>query len=485
MRIYYRHIRFLLGALLFWGFAQAQENESGAGTPLFDMTEILDASSLKVEIMEDWHRVEGEVPTRQKFMSISVGELWPGQDYRIPVRMIVPVDSRAKGFHLTGGHGHRTMEKDAQLKPVEKELIAGGVGLVYTIVQNIATSPTQKVLGEQMHKRFIESLNPHYSIQYWAWPATMMRAITAAYAEEEYFEEGKVAVSGGSKNGASPSVAMIVDERITAQHARISPIYDSPLRLCDPSAWTELKKENTVYPETNAFAKRFQGGTFGPVYNAEALKAGHSWEAIRKLALQLADDLFISRNLEKLGQRGVDLLFEPGTHDCVAYDVPWGGEHFPQIPIYLKANSGHGKRKVIHPKAEPDEKNLSAFLLGHFFQDMEPMLEPPSVEYEIKEGKLQIQIQFKPDSHEEGGRIWWIYDRHLDGSAAYLHDLFPENQWQDMKYSRQKKAWTAEIALPENVSHIDFFSNHKKTLKRSSTIYPTYISSPYTRIQLK
>jgi len=465
-------------AVLFGGLAvQAQH-------PLFDMTEILNESNLDVEVIEDWHMVEGEVPTRQKYITIRVGELWPGQDNRIPVRMIVPAGSKAKGFHLTGGHRPEQLERDVKLKPVEKELIDGGVGLVYTIVQDLAPQG-KKELGDQMYRRFIETLNPRYSIQYWAWPATIMRSVTAAYNENEFFEKGKVAVSGGSKNGASPSVAIICDERITAQHADISPIYDSPLRLCDLSAWDELEKDNRAYLQGKDFNNVFQGGTFGPVYNSHALDAGHSWKDIQQLAHQLADYIFISRNLDKLEQRNVDLLFQPGTHDVVAYDVPWGGEHYPQIPVYLRVNSGHGKGRVIHPGEEKDQENLSAFLLGHFFNDMEPMLQPPSVDYEVKSGMLNISVRFKSGSKEESGRIWWMYDRHPDGSAGYLEELFPENQWKDMKYSSKDKAWTAEIELPENVSHIDFFSNHRKTLHRSTTKYPTYISCPYTRVRLK
>ena len=475
-------------ALLFGGLsAQTQVDPTGAeswgGNPLFDMTEIRNESSLDIEVIEDWHRIEGEVPTRQKFMTICVGELWPGQDYRIPVRMIVPAGSKAKGLHLTGGHMPRHLESDVELKPIEKELIAGGVGLVYTVVQDLAPMG-QKELGEQMYKRFIKTLNPHYSIQYWGWPASMMRSVTAAYAENDFFEPGKVAVSGGSKNGASPSIAIICDERITAQHASISPIYDSPLRLCDLTAWNELEEDNRAYVQTKTFSHVFLGGTFGPIYNDAALEAGHSWEDIQQLALQMADYIFISRNLGKLEQRDVDLLFQPGTHDFVAFDVPWGGEHFSKIPVYLRANSGHGQRKG-HPAAEKDQNNLSAFLLGHFFNDMDPMLQPPSVDYDVKEGKLHIRVRFKSGSKEESGRIWWMYNRHPDGSAAYLAELIPDDQWKDMKYNRKEKAWTVEIELPEDVSHIDFFSNHRKTLQRASTKYPSYISSPYTRVRLK
>ncbi len=46
-----------------------------------------------------------------------------------------------------------------------------------------------KELGDEMNRRFIETLDPHYSIQHWGWPATLMRAITAAYAETDYFEK--------------------------------------------------------------------------------------------------------------------------------------------------------------------------------------------------------------------------------------------------------------------------------------------------------
>ena len=487
-------VELTLGVLIFvlvsWGVVgQPQIYTAGKKfygvNPLFNMSEIRNESSLNVEVIEDWHKVDGEVPTRQKLININVGELWSGQEYRIPVRMIVPSSSKAKGFHLTGGHESKQLKSDVKLKSFENELIAGGVGLVYTIVQNMSGSKEKKELGDKMHRRFIETLNPRYSIQYWVWPATIMRAITAAYAENEFFDKGKVAVSGGSKNGASPSVAIINDERITAQHATISPIYDSPLRLCDSSAWNILKKENEVYAETVPFRKLFQGGTFGPVYNDAALEAGHSTEDIQQLALQLADFIFISRNLGKLEQRGVDLLFEPGTHDCVAYDVPWGGEHFPQIPIYLKVNSGHGHGKDNHQAVEKDQANKPAFLLGHFFKDMEPMLEPPILDYKVKKDKLNVRVRFKSGSKEESGRIWWMYNRHPDGSAKYLEELFPDDQWLEMEYNSKDEAWTAEIELPKDVSHIDFFSNHKKILQRLSTKYPTYISSPYTRVRLK
>ncbi len=59
---------------------------SSAGE-IFDMEAIRDPSTLEIEVLQDWHRVEGRIATRQKLVTINVGELWAGQDYRVPVRM--------------------------------------------------------------------------------------------------------------------------------------------------------------------------------------------------------------------------------------------------------------------------------------------------------------------------------------------------------------------------------------------------------------
>jgi len=469
--------------------AGAEDRHPGpAGGSPFDMESIRDASTLRVEVLQDWHRVEGDCPTRQKLITIRVGELWPGQDYRVPVRMIVPAEGRAKGFHLTGGHQLASLQRDARPKGVEAELINGGAGLVYTIVQE-PRQFGQGELAKAMYRRFIKTLNPHFSIQYWGWPATLMRAVTAAYAEKGHFEKGKVAVSGGSKNGATPSVAIIHDERITALHATVSPIWDSPLRLCDRAAWDRVNAYNRRYAREHALNIHramnhvFLGGTFGPIYNRAALDAGHGWQELQKLANRLADHVFICRNLEKLRARGVDICFHPGTHDFVAFDVPWGGRKYPQIPVYLRANSGHGKRKG-HPAAERDEQNKPAFLLHHFFDGVEPMLQTPSVSHEVKDAKLSVRVRFKAGSGEESGRIWWMYDRGPDGSAAYVREMIPDDQSKEMKFDAQEKTWMVGIELEKGASHIDFFTNHRKTVTYKARNYRTYISSPYTRVAI-
>ena len=179
-------------SLFFVALATSPVAAQGRTTkPLFDMAAMLDESTLKVDVLQDWHPVNGPVPTRQKLISIEVGELLPGRSYRIPVRMIVPANRKAKGFHLTGGHNQDNIQRDARPRGVDLDLLRGGVGLVYTIVQVLQQSG-QGELGRAADREFFRTLNPHYSIQYWGWPATLMRATTAAYAEREHFEKGKV-----------------------------------------------------------------------------------------------------------------------------------------------------------------------------------------------------------------------------------------------------------------------------------------------------
>lgn len=442
---------------------------------LFDMTAIRDASTLASEILQDWHAVDGPVPTRQKLVTIHVGEMWPGQPYRMPVRMVVPADRKAKGFHLTGASNAQRIKRDPRLSPVDQELIKGGVGVVHTVVQVLQQSGLGE-LGRESEERFARTLNARDKIQYWAWPATLMRAITAAHAESGHFEPGKVAMSGGSKNGATPSMAIIHDERMTAVHATVSPIWDSPLRLCERHAWQSLE---AAEPLRHAFL----GGHFGPNYNRAALAAGRSWEDLQAFAASVSDGVFISRNIDALHAREVGMLFHPGTHDFVAFDLAWGGAHHASVPVYLRANSGHGK-KGRHPGAERDEQNKAAFLLGHFFEGVEPLLRPPEVTCALEAGTLRVTVRFDPESGEETARIFWIFDRPADGSPGYLQQLIPDENWADMQHDRENGVWTAAVELDPDAVRIDFFTNHRKTVRYGDRGYRTYISCPYTRVSL-
>ncbi len=447
-----------------------------ASNPLFDMSAIQDADTLETEVLQDWHAVPGLIATRQKLVTINVGDLWKGQEYRVPVRMIVPKNQKAKGFHLTGGSTPSRLNMETKPSRLERALLNSGVGLVFTVVQEPG-SYGQRALAAAASRRFAETLDPHYKIQYWAWPATLMRAITTAYAETDHFEEGKVAVTGSSKNGASPSMAILHDDRMTAVHASVSPIWDSPLRLCDRKAWDELESQ----PGRRGM---FSGGNFGPAFNRAVLAAGHTWPDLQKFTANIADEVFISRNLDTLQQRKVDMLFHPGTHDSVAYDLAWGGAHHPDIPVYLGANTGHGKRG--HSQIEQDQQNKTAFLLKHFFpkQVQGALLSPPDVTHSNENGTLNVVVRFPEKSSSESGRIWWIFDRAPDGSPNYLNELIPNENVSEMQYDPTQDAWTAEIPMKPSISRVDFFSNHRKTIRHNHESYATYLSSPYTRVEL-
>ena len=194
---------------------KAEEN------PIFNPEEILDESTLETKTLKDWHPVGA---TRQKLIEINVAEWWPEQDYRIPVRLIVPLESKAKGFSITGSNAYEGLMRGSKLSDFETKLLANGVGIVKTHVKAFRQIPGKQGLEQKMMRQFMKDLNPRYTVL-WMWSMTLMRATTAAYAETDYFERGKVAGSGSSKNGMSPAVALINDDRFTATCSNHAPAY--------------------------------------------------------------------------------------------------------------------------------------------------------------------------------------------------------------------------------------------------------------------
>jgi len=443
---------------------------------LFDMAAMRDPSTLDVSVIKDWHLVDGRAPSRQKVIEITVGEAYPGKDYRVRVQFVVPADKKAKGFTLTGG----VSERDISVGGCDVELIDAGVGLVKTHINNLPGD-----LKRPRDELFCKTLDPRYR-NFWIWPATYMRAITAAYAEEDHFEKGKVLVSGVSKVGETSAITLINDERVTAAFGLVCPIYASPARLSDPAALAELDAYNRAQANTEPGRRRPRGGGWlgglaGPSMRPGALAAGKTEEDLRMFALSLADQLFISRNVDKLKARGADFFFQPGTHDMVSYDGIWGGMNAPDVPVYNGANSGHGGKG--HP-ANLRVGNRSAFTLSHFLGAEKPMLEPPALSTKIHGNTLEVTVKFKPGSEEENGRIFWVFDRGPDCTPAYLEVLIPDENWKDMVYDKTQKAWTVTIDLDRKASHIDVFSNHQKTVSTGGGQYTTGISSPYTRVKL-
>ena len=457
-------------------------------TSPFDLIEIRDETTLDVAVLQDWHVDTVSGTTRQKLIEIKVAEWWPGQDYRIPVRLIVPLTGKAAGFHITGNHAYAGMTADAGLDTLDQLLIDGGVGVVYTVVQALPNIPGGSVILEQMTDRFLTTHDPRYMTA-WIWGMTLMRAATAALAETDYFETGKIAGSGGSKNGVAPAVALINDDRFTATHSTVAPAYASPLRLYDPATIDQAAAADdwffaaldcgAIDPGDHTLSwYRTKPFVTGSGWHVTAINEGWSWEEVRQLAEDTKDYFYVSETWDTLMSRGAEVFFHPATHDWVAWDILWGAQHHPEIPVYYLPNGGHDQ--TPHPMAATDEQNRNAFLLKHFFGGTDPMLEPPTSSCEIVADELRVTVRFESGPQPSSGRIWWIYNRHPGGSAPFLWKRIPDDQWKNMVYDGAEAAWTASIPLDMFASSIEFFTNHGIDVDGRQA----YLSSPYTRVPL-
>ncbi|MCP4857527.1 MAG: hypothetical protein GY903_23845 [Fuerstiella sp.] len=467
--------------------ATAFAENPGVKHGLFKAEEILDESTLETKILQHWHVDEVTGTTRQKLIEINVAEWWPGQDYRIPVRMIVPLKGKAKGFSITGANPYETLMKDSKPTDFQAKLLAGGVGVVKTHVKAFRQIPGKQGLEQEMGRVFLKDLNPRYTT-IWIWSMTLMRAATAAYAEVDHFEKGKVAGSGGSKNGLSPAVALINDERFTATCSDVAFAWASPTRKGDRGELQKAQAANKIFFEAAKAgefeleaerAKWYRSHVVGsrPSMDMMARKAGISMDELHDRTDRFMTRVCVTENWDRLMERGVDILFQPGTHDYVAYDILWGAQNHPQLPVYYEPNGGHSQ--TSHVAAAKDNENRSAFLWNHFFGG-EPLLSPPTSSHEVIGDKLKIHVRFENGPQAESGRIWWMYDRAPAGSAPFLHERIPEDHWADMERDPKTGSWTATIPLQERASRIDFFSNHGKEVNG----YQQYLSSPYTRVEL-
>jgi len=482
-----QHRRTHLIAISFFVIYAASFKIAATADSLFSTEEILDESTLEPKILQDWHIDAETGTTRQKLVEINVAEWWPGQDYRIPVRLIVPLEGKAKGFSITGANPYETLMEDSKPSDFQAKLLANGVGIVKTHVKAFRQIPGKQGLEQKMMRRFMKDLNPRYTTL-WIWSMNLMRATTAAYAETDYFEKGKVAGSGSSKNGISPAVALINDERFTATCSNVAFAYYSPTRRADREEMGKVAEANKAFFEAvktgdidlnQNRAKIYQRVMVGSEGGMDkmALKAGKSMDEMQSFADRLWSSVCVAENWDRLMERGVDILFQPGTNDYVAYDILWGAQNHPEVPVYYQANGGH--YQTPHGATAKDEQNRDAFLWNHFFGG-ESLLSPPGSSHKIDGDNLSVSVSFNEGPQPTSGRIWWTYDRAPAGSAPFLHVQISEDQWMDMERDAKTGAWTASIPFQEGASRIDFFSNHGKEVNG----YQQYLSSPYTRVEL-
>jgi hypothetical protein len=341
----------ILAALMNVAASAADSTEdSGTYRAMFNTEEILDESTLDTKTLQDWHPDKPTGSTRQKLIEINVAEWLPGKDYRIPVRMIVPLKGKAKGFHITGANPAAALMKDIQPNAFEAKLLANGVGIVKTVVKPLAQIPGKQGLEQEMAQLFLKDLNPRYTT-IWIWSMTLMRATTAAYAETDHFEKGKVAGSGGSKNGVSPATALINDERFTATYSKVAFAWASPTRKASREELQKVKAAGQAFFEAVKAGEIELNKQRAAWYRANmvgsprsltelALKVGKSRDEIQPFADLILGSLCVTEHWDRLRERGVDMFFEPGTHDYVAYDILWGAQNYPQLPVYYAPNGG-------------------------------------------------------------------------------------------------------------------------------------------------
>ncbi|MCX2978775.1 family 16 glycoside hydrolase [Candidatus Marimicrobium litorale] len=480
-----RILRWVVAILLVVVGAQAQAQPSGPTLDEpFHMPTLTDTSTLDVVVVEPWHVDTINGTTRQKLINIHVDDWWPGVEIRVPVRLVVPLQGSVQGFVITGARLEGTGEGDKAMTASDEVALDGGVGVVMTKIKSLPNYPELSSLPTQtaLRNRFLqEDLDLRYSEVY-MWGAVMMRAITAAF-DDDLFLPGPVIAYGNSKNGITPLVSSIHDERIVAVRSTRAFTALTPIRTNDPLALAEVAAADSDYDAAVA-AGLPQGDQPWPYYykayrsNAglldDALAFGWSEAEVQASLDRVADDMYVSENWDELVARGVSYFSLPGSHDWVAYDVPGTATILPNLRTYIVPNGGHGRPG--HPEAPSDSVDAAFFAEQLFGAD--GGLEIPEIATVVSGDTLEVTVTFPDGGVPEDSRIFWMYEREPDGSSWYLYDLFPEDNWTTM--SGAGSTVTASIPLEPGRTSIDLITTHTVTVGGNSIP----ISAPYTRVAL-
>ncbi|NQT74373.1 MAG: hypothetical protein HQ553_16650 [Chloroflexi bacterium] len=450
----------------------------------FVIEEIRDASTLDIDVIEDWHLDSFGGQTYQKLIEITVTEWWTGEIFRVPVRMVSPADG-ATGFVITGG----TIDVDGDQVPgeLEQALLGNAVGVVYTQVQSL--NEYRPNLEAEMFGYFLEAGDMRYTPA-WIWGMIEMRAITAVLEETEHFSPGKIGAFGYSKNGFAPAVALIQDDRVSAILAENAPAYVSPLRVFEPEAVAAIKSANEWFfgalesgeidpgeHSSNWYSWNVYGTT-GADLDDLARQAGWSDAEILWAAKEMWGEVIVSENWDQIMARNAKVLYIAGTHDWVLYDILWGAQNHPEVPILYEPNGGHSQ--IPHSQSPMIDQTREAFFMNHFFGGP-PLLEPPASSWEIIGDELHVTVRFENGPQPETGRIFWIHDRYPGGSAPYLWEMIPEEQTLEMTFDPGGLAWTVAVPLDPEASTIEFFTNHGLNVGEDNVFH---LSSRYTQVVL-
>ena len=462
----------------------------------YDMAEVRDASTLETRVVEDWHPWLKDASVRQKLIEITVCEWWPGQKVRLPVTLVAPAAGGSCRNVIVGNTGAE-LKAAAPGGAMLRLLKENGVGLVLIGMTSIdAMEPIGK-LDTGMKAHFLKSKDARFTPA-WIWGLSDMRALTAALAEKEVFQPGKVIATGGSKRGVAAAAAGIADDRFTAILPVAAPIIDPPggpyVEGLKPAEITRVNEQfladlsagkipNAPVTAVDPLVSRDKIRADERITVAEARGAGWSDDEM-KAASTLAWEVCRTTNyLPALKKRGLEIFYNEGSNDNVSPGLRELGRRFPGLPIYVVPGGQHGGAKAAGFMKQigslPEvEENLFAFAQHHFFK-ARPMVSPPKVttHWDQSARRLQVTVIFPDHAEPQKNELWWSVDRHPDYTFAMEYD-----SWQSAPLRQTGPAtFAGEVILPGKPATLDFLTVHQHTVNGSTLTLSSPLLHPEIR----
>lgn len=443
----------------------------------YNLAEVRDPATLETRVVEDWQPWGADTRARRKLVEVTVCEWWPGQKVRLPVTLLAPATGQCRNI-IVGNTG-------VQLKPAAptgamlRLLRDHGVGIVLIGMTSIDLMEPVGKLDVGMKEHFLKTKDARYTPA-WIWGMSDLRALTAALAEKNVFQPGKVLATGGSKRGVGAAAAGIADDRFTAILPVVAPIIDSPGGpYVEGMMPAEITRANEQFladllvdkvPNAPATARtplmsRQKARADERITVREARDAGWT-EAEMKAACTVAWEVCRTTSyLPELRKRGLEIFYNQGSNDNVSPGLRELGRRFPAFPIYIVPGGHHGAAKEtgmtkqVGSLPEVDE-NLFAFSQHHFF-NARPMITSPKVtsKWDYAARRLQVTVSFSDGAEPQKNELWWSVDRHPDYTLAMEYDA-----WQSAPLKRTGPAtFSGEAVLTVKPRTLDFLTVHQHT----------------------
>lgn len=462
----------------------------------FDLAAIRDSSTLETRIVQDWQIVAKDPAIRQKLVEITICEWWSGQKVRLPVTFNVPAAGGPCRNVIIGNMGlalRPALPTGAMMKLLKEQ----GVGVVLVGMGTIdAMAPAGKLhLG--MKENLLKTKDARFTPA-WIWGMSDMRALTAAVAEKEYFQPGKVLSTGGSKRGVGAATAGIHDSRFTAIMPVVAPPLGSPggayVIGTDPKAITTANTQflaelaagkHPALPDTAraALVDRDERRSGERISADDAHAAGWSAAEVTAMNERAWEVCWTTKYLPALKQRGLEIFYNVGTNDSVSPGLVDLGKKFPDFPLYIVPGGQHGGPKGAGfsrqvPTLPEVEDNLFAFAQHHFF-GARAMITPPKLQttWDAKTRTLKVTVTFADGTEPQTNELSWSVNRHPPYTLAFEYD-----RWQTATLTRTgPTTFTGTITVDASAHAVELLSTHKHTTKN----LPLSVSSPLVRVATK